>query len=276
MRSPRSAMVSATVLTCSSSSGERKNGRRKGQWTRSPNVSRALRMRLNSSSGSAGTRRSVAFKMACHSSTGDGDEGDGVGALVISLRFSLRSLRGPGSWSGNAFLSGGGALWRSGKSCSCANAEHLFPPRPRVRSLAVQRAVNHQPRHFFHHVLEIKFRDAVALEIRRRIQEVDGVRHTIFNGELDGVHLVAQRLVDGLRIFHNALAELRRQVLVVDKVFAFPWIVVNWQNVRLAESEAPHALIEIDELLARHAAWRGLVVRGEQFLFVMHFVDVLA
>src|SRR5467141_4689412 len=271
MRSPRSAMVSATVLTRSSSSEERKNGRRKGQWTRSPKVSRASRIRLNKSSGSAGTRRSVAFKIACHSSAGDGDGIQGVGAPVISLR----SLCGSGSRSCRTPLPGGGALWRARKSGGGANAEHLFPAWPWIRSLAVQRAVNHQPRHFLHHVLEIEFRNAVALEIRRGIQEVDGVGYAVFDGELDGIHFVAQRLIDGLRIFHHTRAELRSQVLMVDQVLAFLGIIVNGDNVRLAESETAQVLSEIDEFLEGHAVRRSLVVCREEFLFVVHFVDVL-
>src|SRR5260370_33741412 len=206
-------------------------------------------MRLNKSSGSAGTRSSVLFKMACHSSGGDGGKTDGVGALVISSR----SLRGPGGRSGACLSSRNGALWRSRKPRRRSNAKHLFPARPWIRSLAVQRAVNHQPRHRFYYMLEIEFRNAVTLEIRRWIQEVDGVGHALFDGELDRVHLVAQRLIDGLRIFHDPRPEFRRQVLMVDKIFPFLGIVANGKNVRLAESEPAHILIQIDQFLNRHA-----------------------
>ena len=72
----------------------------------------------------------------------------------------------------------------------------------------MQRAINHQTRHLLHHVGKIKFRDAVALEIRCRIQKIDGVRYAVFHRELDGVHLVAQCLVDDLRILHHARAQL--------------------------------------------------------------------
>src|ERR1700730_12432494 len=147
-------------------------------------------MRLNKASGSAGTCKSVAFKIACHSSAGEGGKTEGVGALVIPSR----SLRGPCSRSSRSPLSGGDALWRSRESRGRSDAKHLFPSWPGIRSLAVQRAVDHQTRHFFHHVLEIEFRDAIAFEIRRGIQEVNGVGHAIFDGELDGVHFVAQRL----------------------------------------------------------------------------------
>src|SRR6266404_4756722 len=271
MRSPRSAMVSETIRTRASSSGDRKNGRRKGQCTRSPNVSLALRMRLNKSSGSAGTRSRVDFKLACQSSAGDGGRTEGVGALTIGSR----ALRGSGSRSGRCFLPGSGALWRSCKSGGCADAKHLLPARTGMRSLAVQRAVDHQPRHLFHDVFEIKLRDAVALEIRCRIEEVDGIGHSIFYGELDGVHFVAQRLVDGLRIFHDAGAESRRQIFMVNNVFAFLGIVVNRENVRLAKCEAPYVLSEIDEFLQGHAVRRSFVVRREEFFFVVHLVDVL-
>src|SRR5260370_14730217 len=228
-------------------------------------------MRLNKSSGSAGKRNSMTFKIACHSAAGDGGKTEGLAALVISSR----SRRGTGSRSGRSLLSGSGALWRSRKSRRHADAEHLFPARPRIRSLAVQRAVNHQPRHFLYDLFEIEFRDAVALEIRRWIQEVDGVGHPVLDGELDGVHFVAQRLVDGLRLFHDARADVWRQVLMVDKVPAFFWIIVNGNNVGLAESKAAHVLIEIDEFLKCHAIRRSLVIGCEKFLFVMHFVDVL-
>src|SRR5437870_1124909 len=227
-------------------------------------------MRLNKSSGSAGKRTSVVFKMACHSSTGDRGRIRGVGALVTRSRSPYGPRR-----SGRRPLPGGGALWRSHESRGYSDAEHLFPTRPGTRSLAVQGPVDHQPGHFFHHMLEIEFRDAGALEIRRGIQKVDGVGHPAFDGELDGVHFVAQRLVDRLRIFHHARAELRRQVLMVDQVFAFLGIIVDGDDVRFAESEASHVLIEINEFLKGHAVRRSLVVRAKEFLLVVHFVAVL-
>src|ERR1700674_1538472 len=84
-------MVSATVRTRSSSSGERKNGRRKGQWTRVPNVSLALRILLNKTSGSADMRKRVDFRMELHSSAGSNGTTEGIVSLVIW--FSLRLVR---------------------------------------------------------------------------------------------------------------------------------------------------------------------------------------
>src|ERR1700675_2435052 len=71
----------------------------------------------------------------------------------------------------------------SGEPCRRADAQHLFPSRPGVGDIAVQRAVNHQPRHLFYYLFKIKFRDAVALEIWRRIQEIDGVGHAVLDRE---------------------------------------------------------------------------------------------
>ena len=62
---------------------------------------------------------------------------------------------------------------------------------------------------------------------------------------------------------------------MVDQVFAFLGIIVDGNDVRFAESEASHVLIEINEFLKGHAVRRSLVVRGKEFLFVVHFVDVL-
>ena len=47
------------------------------------------------------------------------------------------------------------------------------------------------------------------------------------------------------------------------------------QNIHLPERETAHVLREVDEFLKRHAVRRSLVVSREQFLFVVHFVDVL-
>ena len=77
-----------------------------------------------------------------------------------------------------------------------------------------------EPRHPVEHQVEVVVGDAVAFEVRRRVQEVDRVRHAVLDGELDRVHLVAERLVDRPRVAHDALAELGRQVRVVDDVAA--------------------------------------------------------
>ena len=69
--------------------------------------------------------------------------------------------------------------------------------------------------------------DAVALEVGRRVQEVDRVGHAVLDRELDRVHLVAERLVDRLRVADDAVAELRRQIRVVDDVAPLARIVVR-------------------------------------------------
>ena len=62
-------------------------------------------------------------------------------------------------------------------------------------------------------VFEIKFGDAVAFEIGCGIQKIDCVGHAVLDGEFDGVHFVAERLIDGLRIFDDARAELGRKII---------------------------------------------------------------
>ncbi len=124
-------------------------------------------------------------------------------------------------------------------------------------------------------MLEIEFGDAVALHIRSGIQEIDGVGHAVLDGKLDGVHFIAESFVDGLRVLDDAGAELGGQVIVVDEIFPLLWIVVNGGDVGFSEGEAADVFIEVDELLECHAVGRSLVVSGEKFFFVVHFIDVL-
>ena len=119
---------------------------------------------------------------------------------------------------------------------------------------------------FSTHDVEVVRRDAVALEVGRRVQEIDGVRHAVLHGELDRVHLVAERGVQRLRVADDARAELGREIGVIDEVAALARIVGDRHDVGLAEREAADVLIEVDELLQRHAVRPGAVVGGEQLL----------
>ena len=84
--------------------------------------------------------------------------------------------------------------------------------------MAVERAIDHELRHLLDHHVEVERRDAIALEVGRRVQEVDRVGHAVLDRELDRVHLVAERQVDRLRVADDARAELGGQVLVLDEV----------------------------------------------------------
>src|SRR5215472_17205421 len=256
-RSPSPAMVSATVRTRCSSAGERKNGRRKGQCTRSPKVNFAWRMRRNKSSGRPGIRKSMGYRISCHCSEGGSTEGGG--ALVMASR-TLHRTRGQNC---GGFWSRCCALGRPGESRGGPDPQHFFPARPGRIALSAKSPVDHQSRHLFYDQLKIEFRDAVAFEIRRGIEEVDGIGHAVLYRELDGVHFVPEGLIDGLRVLDDAHAQCRGQVRVVDQVLALFRIVMDRDNVSLAESEAAHVLVEIDEFLQRHAIRRSLVVRSQ-------------
>ena len=106
----------------------------------------------------------------------------------------------------------------------------------------MQRTVDDQAGHPIHHMLEIKFGDAIALEIRRGIQEVDGVRNAIFDRELDGIHFVAECLIDGLRVLHDTRAQFGLKVIMFDQIAALLRIVGDRDNIRFAEREAADIL----------------------------------
>src|SRR6202041_4065868 len=82
---------------------------------------------------------------------------------------------------------------RSGETACCADTEHFFPPRPGIRHVALESAVDDQLGHLFDDMPEIKFRDAVALKVGSGIQEIDGVGNPLLDCELDRIHLVAER-----------------------------------------------------------------------------------
>ena len=48
-----------------------------------------------------------------------------------------------------------------------------------LRRIGIERAVDHESRHLLHDVREIEIGDAIALEIRRRIEVVDRIRHAV-------------------------------------------------------------------------------------------------
>ena len=87
----------------------------------------------------------------------------------------------------------------------------------------MQRAIDHQPRHLFHYHLEVKLRNPVALEIWRRVQKIDRVRHVILHRKFDRVHFISERLIDRLRVLHDARAHRRGQIFVLHQSIAAPW-----------------------------------------------------
>ena len=61
-----------------------------------------------------------------------------------------------------------GKAGSASKAGGRADPEHLFPPRPALRGMAVQRAIDDEVRHLLDDVREIERRDAIAFEVRRR------------------------------------------------------------------------------------------------------------
>src|SRR5687768_3583742 len=78
--------------------------------------------------------------------------------------------------------------------------EHLFPSGPASRRVGVEGALDYEGGHLFDDMREIEVGDAIPLEVGRRIQIVDRVRHTVLDRKLNRVHLVAERLIDRLRV----------------------------------------------------------------------------
>ena len=108
--------------------------------------------------------------------------------------------------------------------------------------------------------------------MRSRSKSGAGFRKSIAYGipsliaELDGVHFVAQRLIDGFAHLRDyARAQLIGQILMLDQIAALAGIVNHWKNVSFSEREAAHVLLEIYIFLKRHAVRPGAVISREKF-----------
>src|SRR5579883_2934898 len=85
----------------------------------------------------------------------------------------------------------GGREWRPRRS----SPEWLLLPDVSPRRLAVAAGIaDDQVGHGLEHPVEVVCGDREAVEVGRGVQEVDGVRDAIANSELDGIHVIAERL----------------------------------------------------------------------------------
>ena len=130
-------------------------------------------------------------------------------------------------------------------------------------------------RHVLDGPLEVVRRERVDVHVRRRVHEVDGVGHAVADGPLHRVHVVAQRSNEFPRVVHDALAELRAQVLVFDVVAPLARVVLDRQDVVLAEAEAADELVPLDKLLEHHREQPRVVVVVDQLLLRLAHVDLL-
>ena len=142
-----------------SSASVKKNGRRNGQRSRPPKVRCASRIRP-ASDGRAFGRRAPSTQRACQ---------------CCDRRPSVLTRRptSGGRGRGRPFLPIA-ATTAAGLPCSARSITSVGHP--------------------LDDEIEVVRRDAVALEVGRRIEEVDRVGHAVLDGELDGVHLVAERV----------------------------------------------------------------------------------
>ena len=74
--------------------------------------------------------------------------------------------------------------------------------------------------HWFHqsevgHLLdapvEVRRQDAVPVHVRRGVREVDRVRDAVLHGELDRVHVVAERVVERPGVIEDLLLHLLQE-----------------------------------------------------------------
>src|SRR5579885_3807497 len=168
----------------------------------------------------------------------------------------------------------GGREWRRRWS----GPEWLLLPDVSPRRLAVAAGIaDDQVGHGLEHPVEVVCGDREAVEFGRGVQEVDGVRDAIANSELDGIHVIAERLHQFPGIADHALAQSGIEVPLVHHVAPLERrvrVVANGLDLGASKADAAHVLLEVDELLHDHLELSGLVVAAHEIRHVVDLVDV--
>jgi hypothetical protein len=115
-----------------------------------------------------------------------------AGRFVLSLAFQ----RMPGANE----LARGYALGRAVITGRAATTLYL-PSWPRIRSIAIQARSMTRRSHLIDDVLEIKFGDAVAFEVRGQDSEIDCVK--IPSLTANSMVFIVPSLIDGLGVFND-------------------------------------------------------------------------
>jgi len=117
----------------------------------------------------------------------------------------------------------------------------------------------------------------VEIGVWSGIHEVDGVRNAVFDRELNGVEVVAERLAELERIPLDACEQLLvvfGRVLDVALVMGPARIVGHDLDLALANDVAAEVLVEFDGLLVEHAEVARLIVCREEFRTIVDVVDI--
>src|SRR5438309_3609922 len=156
---------------------------------------------------------------------------------------------------------------------------------PLPRRLRPPRGIrDNQIAHLLEHPGEIRLFDREAIEIRRGIQPVDRVELSVADRELDGVHVVPERVGETDRVEARPGPQVAFDGPAGD-IALVEWrgrVITDWENVLAPDGDAPDVVLPLDELLQDHrlrAVPRreptGLVVRPDELLLGVDAIDVL-
>src|SRR5579872_1726919 len=125
-------------------------------------------------------------------------------------------------------------------------------------------------RHGIHNPLEVLPSDRIDVGIWRGIHEIDGVRYPIFDGELNGVQVIAKGLAQSQGILHDPLVQLRtgwrRVTFDIALVEWRLWVVLHDVNRFLTHDVAAVVLLKFNAVLQGHTQVTSLVVALEKLL----------
>ena len=125
--------------------------------------------------------------------------------------------------------------------------------------------------------VEILFADGVAVGVGRGVAEVDRVGHAVVDGELDGVKIVAERLIQREHIALDAREQLGRGGRAVDdvaQVVRVARLVGHDANLGASDAVTAVVVVEGDLGLEEHHELVGFAVGLEKLLLIADFVDV--
>ena len=130
---------------------------------------------------------------------------------------------------------------------------------------------------FAHDPVEVSLTYGVEVGVGGGIHEVDGVGDAVFDGEFDGVEIVAEGAAECEGVFLDALEEfwiVGGRVLEVALVMGAARIVRHDVDLALADDVAAEVLVKVDRLLIHHAELVGLIVGLEEFFAIVNVVDI--
>src|SRR5579859_2789529 len=144
-----------------------------------------------------------------------------------------------------------------GSGIAATAGEEMIPAERLSLRLGVLRKTDRHVGHVRDGPLKVVRGQRVDIHVGGRVHEVNGVGDAVANGPLHRVHVVAKGANELAGVGDDTLAKLWREVVVLDVILALARVVLDRQDLVLAETDAADELVPVDELLHDHGEQAG-------------------